>query len=99
MSGCLITNMSIHIGINHVLCRAGEMGKSVAEVLPVLRRIHIKKRHGSWFIVDDPVQSKNALLMRYETGDHRTVPGEHYIQRHIRLPFYANHLMPLFHWL
>lgn len=37
--------------------------------------------------------------MRYETGDHGTVTGEHHIQRHIRLPLYANHLMPLLHWL
>ena len=90
----LVTDVAIHIGINHVLPRCIELRKRLAEFLPVLRTIDIEKWHVQ-AVIERPAQRNLPRLSGQKVRDDRPVPRDLYVQGDVRLTFDVDHLGPV----
>ena len=86
----LVPDVAIHVGVHHVLSGSVKGRKSAAELLPVLRRIHFKKRIVG-AVVERPAQSQLTSFAGDEFSDHGSVTGHGHIHHHIWLALHVNH--------
>jgi hypothetical protein len=81
----------IHVGINDVLSGSSKGRKGGAEVVPVLRRVHLEERNtGGLLVVNDPPESKLAGLARNQVGDDRPMTRDHNVEVDLGLALDAN---------
>src|SRR6266542_1392036 len=97
-SSSLIADISIHVRINDILSGCVKLRERMAEVLPVLSRIHVEERIAS-AIVQSPAQRDLAGLSGGQFGNDRTVPGNFDIDHHIWLASHANDFAAYFRGL
>ena len=91
----LVADVAVHVRVDKVLTGGVKGRKRLPELLPVLRRIHFKKRIMD-SVVQRPAQCQLAGLARLQLADNRTVPGEDHIERDVRLALHMDHFLTMF---
>src|SRR5581483_1456516 len=93
LTGRLISDISIHVGIHHVLSRCVEVRKRLPKLLPILCRINMKEGVAD-AIVKRPAKRDFPRLSRGKLRHDWTVTRDLHIESHIRFPLDVNYFVP-----
>ena len=90
----VISDISIHVGVHHVLPGCVQLRECLREFLPVLGCIHVKEGNAH-AIVKCPTQCQRPRLARDKIRDDRSMAGKLNINVDVRLALDVNNLLPV----
>ncbi len=91
----VISDVSVDVGIHHVLPRRIQLRKCALEFFPVLRRIHVKEWDAQ-SVVERPAQRQRPRFARNQFRDDRSVTRDLHVHGHVRLALDVDHLDAMF---
>ncbi len=93
--GRLIADISLNVGVDNVLSGSIKLGEGMAEVFPVLCRVHVEKGRAQT-LVESPSQGQLPFFTGDQFRDDRSVSRAAHIQCHVWLVLDVNHLQAMF---